>query len=60
MKYTDWQSLHINAYKSFMRQKYGGNMEIAVNNKKLDKILEIRDEEQFDKELIKLQQCDVE
>lgn len=56
MKHEDWKSLHISAYKAFMRQKYGGDMEMAINNHKLDKILEIRDQDKFDNELIKLQQ----
>ena len=54
MKYTDWQKLHINTYKNYMQQRYGKDMEIAVN--RLDKIVEIRDEDQFDNELIKLTQ----
>ena len=55
MKRQDWQSLHIAAYKAFIQQKYGNNMEVAINNTKLGKILEIRDEDKFDNELIKLQ-----
>ena len=27
MKHEDWKSLHISAYKAFMRQKYGGDMD---------------------------------
>lgn len=60
MKYSDWHSLHIDAYKAFMRQRYGDNKEIALSNRKLDKILEIRDEDKFDNELIELQQCDID
>ena len=60
MKYKDWQSLHIDAYKSYVRQRYGDNKELAVSNRELDKILEIRDEDMFDNELIKLKQYDTE
>jgi len=54
MKYNDWQSLHIDAYRNYIKQRYGDNIEIAVKPTKLDRILEIRDEDKFDNELIKL------
>ena len=60
MKYSDWHSLHIDAYKAYMRQKYGQDLELAIKPNKLTKILEIRDEDKFDKELIKLKQCDID
>ena len=60
MKHEDWKSLHINAYKDYIRQKYGQDLELAIKPNKLNKILEIRDEDKFDDELIKLKQYDTE
>ena len=60
MKSKDWQDLHISAYKDYIRQKYGQDLELAIRPNKLTKILEIRDEDNFDNELIKLKQCDID
>ena len=46
MKHTDWQSLHVDAYKSYMKQRY--NEDIDIDNR----VYTIDDEEQFDKHLI--------
>ena len=52
MRDNDWQSLHINAYKNYMKQRYNEDIDIPYHNIHL--LNKIKDEEIFDNELIHL------
>ena len=51
MKYKELQQMRINAYKNFIKMRYGeealNDLETAVKSEATNKILEIRDEAEF-------------
>lgn len=50
MKSTEWQSLHMTAYKNYMKQRYDEDVDIPYHNIHL--LNKIKDEDKFDEVLI--------
>lgn len=62
MTYRELQQFKMRVYRDFIEQQYGKKeaekLELAIKSKITDKVLEIRDEKEFDEALISLRDND--